>query len=121
MKSVTLGVTGHMLITAPFFLLSCFFYREPTAERAAEIDRFFGNIDTEVVVEESPSSIEMDNRQREMLGKMLVLAGLFLLLLVLVPNPPWGRMLFVLVALAVGGVGGLLLRVAKLAERKIPV
>ena len=64
MKSVTLGVIGHMSITAPFFLLSCFFYREPSPERAAEIALFFNNIDTEVIVEESPASIEMDNRQR---------------------------------------------------------
>ena len=50
---------------------------------------------------------------------MLVTAALFLLLLVLIPNPLWGRMLFALVALVVGGIGGLLLQVAKLAKRKI--
>ena len=121
MKSITLGVIGHMSITAPFFLLSRFFYREHGPERAAEVARFFGNIATEVIVKESPTSIEMDNRQRDMLGKMLVTAGGFLLLLVLIPNPLWGRMLFALVALIVGGIGFLLLQAAKLAKRKSPV
>lgn len=53
--------------------------------------------------------------------KMLVTVGGFLLLLVLIPNPLRGRMLFALVALIVGGIGFLLLQWAKLAKRKSPV
>ncbi|MEZ9948851.1 transporter, partial [Vibrio breoganii] len=90
MKSVTLGVIGHMSITLPFFVLSRFFYKEPSAERAAEINQFFNNVDTEVVVEESEQSILMDNKQHIMLGKMLLTASVFLAMLTLVPNPLWG-------------------------------
>ena len=43
--SVTLGVIGHMSITLPFFVLSRFFYKEPSPERSAEINKFFNNID----------------------------------------------------------------------------
>ena len=121
MKSVTLGVIGHMAITMPFFVLSQFFYREPSPERAAEIDQFFRNTDTEIVVEETAVSIAMDNRQREMLGKMLLLAALFLSLLVFIPNPIWGRILFVLIGLMVGGIGGLLLIAAKGALKDVHV
>ena len=117
MKSVTLGVIGHMAITMPFFVLSRFFYREPRPARAAEINQFFSNTDTEIVVEETAVSIAMDNRQREMLGKMLLLAALFLSLLVFIPNPIWGRTLFVLIGLIVGSIGGLLLIAAKRAVK----
>ncbi|MBY5946551.1 sodium:solute symporter family transporter [Photobacterium rosenbergii] len=110
MKSVTLGVIGHMSITLPFFVLSRFFYKEPSPERAAEINKFFNNIDTEVVVEDTEASIRMDNKQHDMLGKMLLTASVFLASLALVPNPLWGRALFIVVASIVGFIGFLLLR-----------
>ncbi|MGR5066424.1 sodium:solute symporter family transporter [Photobacterium sp. DNB22_13_2] len=110
MKSVTLGVIGHMSITLPFFVLSRFFYKEPSPERAAEINKFFNNVDTEVVVEDTEASIVMDNKQHDMLGKMLLTASLFLASLALVPNPLWGRALFIVVASIVGFIGFLLLR-----------
>ena len=119
MKSVTLGVIGHMTITLPFFVLSQLFYKGHSAKRESEVNQFFTNIDTEVVVEENATSIAMDNKQRDMLGKMLLIAAVFLSLLVLIPNPMWGRMLFVLVALIIGGIGALLLHAAKRAGRPV--
>ncbi|MEZ8267294.1 transporter [Vibrio cyclitrophicus] len=119
MKSVTLGVVGHMSITLPFFVLSQFFYKGHTPEREVEVNRFFSNVDTEVVVEDNVTSIAMDNKQRDMLGKMLLVAAVFLSMLVLIPNPMWGRMLFMIVALIIGGIGGLLLLASKRASRSI--
>jgi hypothetical protein len=119
MKSVTLGVVGHMSITLPFFVLSQFFYKGHAPEREEEVNRFFTNVDTEVVVEDSATSIAMDNKQRDMLGKMLLIAAVFLSLLVLIPNPMWGRMLFLIVALIIGGIGGLLLFASKRANRSV--
>lgn len=110
MKSVTLGVTGHMCITLPFFVISQFFYKEPSAERAAEIAQFFDNVDTEVVVEDTELSISMDNQQHMMLGKILLTASVPLAMLVFVPNPLWGKMLFVLVAAIVAFIGFLLVK-----------
>ncbi|MGV3000529.1 sodium:solute symporter family transporter [Vibrio sp. E150_018] len=110
MKSVTLGVIGHMSITLPFFVLSKLFYKEPSAERAKEIEQFFTNIDTEVVVEDTLESIKADNKQHEILGKMLISAGIFLALLMFIPNPLWGRALFVLLAILIAGIGVLLLK-----------
>ncbi|GEM78779.1 sodium:solute symporter family transporter [Vibrio superstes] len=113
MKSVTLGVIGHMSITLPFFVLSRFFYKEPSAERAAEINLFFNNVDTEVVIEESEQSILMDNKQHIMLGKMLLTASVFLAMLTLVPNPLWGKALFAIIAGIIGFIGFILLRTIK--------
>ncbi|MGF1700911.1 transporter [Photobacterium makurazakiensis] len=117
MKSVTMGVIGHMSITLPFFVLSQFFYKEPSPERAAEINTFFNNVDTEVVVEDSEASIAMDNKQHDMLGKMLLTASVFLSMLAFVPNPLWGKALFLIVAGIVGLIGFILLRTIKTAPQ----
>ncbi|MGJ8580928.1 MAG: hypothetical protein ACSHWR_01300, partial [Psychromonas sp.] len=113
MKSVTLGVSGHMLITLPFFVLSQFFYKGLSPERTAEVEKFFSNVDTEVVVEDTPLSVTMDNKQHTMLGRLLLTACVPLLLLTLVPNPLWGRLLFVAVAAIVGLIGWLLVKSVK--------
>ncbi|KII75352.1 sodium:solute symporter family transporter [Vibrio renipiscarius] len=109
MKSVTLGVIGHMAITLPFFVLSQFFYKEPSPERAADIEKFFNNIDTEIVLEETETSIMMDNKQHDLLAKMLLVASVFLAALALIPNPMWGRGLFLVVAGVVAAIGVLLI------------
>ncbi|MGB5446195.1 MAG: transporter, partial [Psychromonas sp.] len=101
MKSVTMGVIGHMAITLPFFVLSQFFYKEPSKQRLADTETFFTNIDTEIVVEDSKESIAMDNQQHMLLGRILLTAAVPLALLVFVPNPMWGKGLFVIVALMV--------------------
>ena len=113
MKSVTVGVTGHMLITLPFFVLSQFFYKAPSEQRIKETNQFFKNIDTEIVVEDSPMSISMDNKQHMMLGRILLTASVAIALLFFVPNPFWGKFLFIAVAAIVAFIGLLLTRAVK--------
>jgi len=113
MKSVTMGVTGHMLITLPFFVISQFFYKEPSQQRAKEISTFFTNVDTPIVVVDSAESISMDNKQHQMLGRILLTAAVPIALLVLVPNPLWGKGLFIIVSLLVALVGTLLVKAVK--------
>jgi len=113
MKSVTMGVTGHMLITLPFFVLSRFFYKEPSKARLEETSQFFKNIDTEIVVEDTAMSISMDNKQHMMLGRILLAASVAIALLFFVPNPLWGKGLFLIVAAIVAFIGLLLTRAVK--------
>ncbi|WP_338167032.1 sodium:solute symporter family transporter [Vibrio sp. 10N] len=115
MKSVTLGLIGHMSITLPFFVCSQFFYKGLPAQREAEVKQFFTNVDTEVVVEDSLESVAMDNKQNNVLGKMVLIASVFILCLTLVPNPLWGRMLFVIIAAILALIGTLLVK----SERKL--
>ena len=61
-----------MLITLPFFVLSQFFYKGLSPEREAEVELFFSNVDTEVVVEDTELSIKMDNQQHTMLGRLII-------------------------------------------------
>ncbi len=114
-KSVTCGVIGHTCITLPFFCITHFFYKEPVGYRKAEIEKFFENTDTEVVVEDTPLSIEMDNKQNSVLGKMLLAGGAFVSLLIFVPNPMWGRGLFIIIGGMLALIGFILIK----AQRKI--
>ncbi|MEZ9041547.1 MULTISPECIES: sodium:solute symporter family transporter [unclassified Vibrio] len=119
MKSITMGVTGHIIITGGFFLLTRLFYKEPTGKRAEEIAEFFSNAETPVIVEDSPQSFEADRQQYILLGRVLLATSAALLLLTLIPNPMWGRMLFVLMAAIVGFISWLLLRAGKLNDVKL--
>ncbi|MEL0628812.1 sodium:solute symporter family transporter [Psychromonas aquatilis] len=119
LKSITMGVTGHIIITGGFFLLTQLFYKEPTGKRAEEINEFFSNVATPIVVEESRQSFEADRHQYKLLGKVLVATSIALLLLTLIPNEMWGRMLFVLMAGIVGFIAWLLLRAAKMEDVKL--
>lgn len=105
LKSVTLGVGAHMLITLPFFLLTTLFYKVPSAERAAEIARFFDNVDTPVVSEDTAETLELDRQPYQLLGKLLMASALGVLLLVLVPNEMTGRLIFVSIAAILGILG----------------
>ncbi len=115
-KSVTCGVVGHMCITLPFFFLTKLFYKEPVGQRKEEIEKFFYNVTTEIIVEDTPLSITMDNRQNSILGKMLAISGICVLSLMLVPNPLWGRLLFAILAGMLILLGGALI----LSQRKVP-
>jgi len=119
MKSITMGVTGHIIITGGFFLLTQLFYKEPTGKRAEEINDFFSKVETPIVVEDSHSSCESDRHQYALLGRVLTATSCAILLLVLIPNEMWGRMLFVLMAVLVGFIAWLLKRAAKFEDEKL--
>ncbi len=119
MKSITMGVTAHIIITGGFFLLTQLFYKEPKGERAEEINQFFNNVSTPIVVEETAESLKADRQQYALLGRVLLATSVALLLLTLIPNPLWGRMLFVLMSLMIGFISWLLLRAAKLKDTEL--
>ncbi|WP_069383212.1 sodium:solute symporter family transporter [Halomonas caseinilytica] len=101
---VAVGILSHLVITAGFFVSTRLFYRGLSEEREAEVNTFFVNRDTPVVTEEEQYLVE-DNRQRNILGYLIIIAGLSVTLMFLLPNPFWGRMTFVLcggIILAIG-------------------
>ena len=119
MKSITMGVTGHIIITGGFFLLTQLFYKEPTGKRAEEINDFFSKVETPVVVEDSKETFESDRHQYRLLGRVLMATSGALLLLTLIPNEMWGRMLFVLMAAIVGFISWLLKRAGNFEDEKL--
>ncbi len=73
------------------------------------VDKFFENLDTPLVSESSEQK-KLDNKQRKMLGSLIAVAGLGIMAMFLLPNPLWGRFVFVLCGAIVGGVGVLLMK-----------
>jgi len=90
---VTISLFSHIVITGGFFCLTTLFYRELKPEREIAVDRFFTNINTPVIKAEDQNTY-LDNRQRILLGRMVSIAGIFVLALMIIPNPLWGRMVF---------------------------
>ncbi|MGX9416851.1 sodium:solute symporter family transporter [Vibrio sp. RC27] len=106
---VAIGLMGHITFTGGFFILSTLFYKPLTGKRQADVDKFFENLSTPLV-SESAEQQQLDNKQRGMLGKLIAVAGVFICFMALLPNPMWGRLVFILCGLIVGGVGVLLVK-----------
>ena len=81
-----------------------FFKGFKSKEREEEYNTFFKNLNTPVVSTHS-DEIEVDNGQREILGKLTVVFGLGAMLLFLVPNPLWGRFVFIFIGGTVTPIG----------------
>ncbi len=106
---VALGLIGHIVFTGGFFVLSTLFYKPLSEERQKNVDKFFENLDTPLV-SESNEQKKLDNKQRKMLGTLIAVAGLGIIAMFLLPNPIWGRLVFVLCGAIVAGVGILLVK-----------
>lgn len=106
MTSMTLGLVLHGCITTPFFLLSQLFYKGHSPERQAEVDLFFENTSTPVVVDEEDAEVvASDCRQRKTLGGLLAAAGGMIVLMVFIPNEFASRFVFVAVGAIVLAIG----------------
>ena len=106
---LTLG--AHVFITAGFFCATSLFYKEANDQHKLETDHFFKNLETPVVADAQQD--EVDRQQRNKLGSMVICMSAGILLMGLIPNPFWGRMIFVICALTIGGIGFLLKSSAK--------
>ena len=114
--NLMLTLAAHVFVTAGFFCLTAFFYREETDSRRAQLKSFFKDLETPVIADDAQN--EYDCRQRDKLGSMVMIMGSGILLMALIPNPLWGRMIFVFCALIVSSLGFLLKRTARL-ERSL--
>lgn len=115
--TVVIGMLGHIIITGGFFVCSQFFYKGLTPEREKEVEEFFKRVDTPVVVDDS--EIHVDNSQRAILGKLIKVFGLSALVLCLVPNPIEGRIVYLVMAGILYGIGYALVKAVEGKKRKI--
>ncbi|MFH0263229.1 transporter [Vibrio barjaei] len=106
---VAIGLIGHMIFTAGFFVLSTLFYKPLPEHREQDVDKFFNNLATPLVAE-STEQKKLDNRQRRMLGSLIAVAGVGVMAMFVLPNPLWGRFVFVLCGSIVFAVGLLLVK-----------
>lgn len=106
---VAIGLIGHIVFTGGFFILSTLFYKELAPHREKDVDKFFTNLATPLVNESSEQQ-NLDNKQRRMLGTLISVAGIAIMTMFVLPNPLWGRLVFVLCGAIVLAVGLLLVK-----------
>ncbi|WP_413283568.1 sodium:solute symporter family protein [Vibrio sp. MA40-2] len=99
-------IAAHLFLTAGFFIASTLFYKEPSAADLEREEKFFEQLETPVVAEEGQD--EYDRIQRSRLGTLVTYMGLGLFLMILIPNPMWGRLMFAGCAIAILLIGYLL-------------
>ncbi|MEZ9646378.1 sodium:solute symporter family protein [Vibrio sp. 10N.261.52.C2] len=109
-------IAAHLIITAGFFCLTTLFYDEAKDPYVETTKEFFKDVDTECVAEEGQDIV--DRMQRAKLGTLVIYMAAGLTLMVLIPNPLWGRLLFLACAGAVFAVGYGLKKSAQLTNEE---
>ncbi|WP_409432274.1 sodium:solute symporter family transporter [Litorimonas sp. RW-G-Af-16] len=111
--NLILTIGAQVFITAGFFCATSLFYKEGADKNLEETKRFFEDLKTPVIAGDDQD--EYDRQQRRKLGSMVRYMGAGLLFMALIPNPIWGRIVFLLCALAILTVGTFLKRSASAA------
>lgn len=112
--NVILTIGAHLFITATFFCSTALLYREERDQNREETTRFFVDLETPVISDDKQS--EYDKQQRNKLGSMVIIMGTAMLMMALIPNPVWGRVLFVLCASSILFIGGTLKKSARVQK-----
>ncbi|MGR5254009.1 sodium:solute symporter family transporter [Vibrio astriarenae] len=107
-------IAAHLFLTAGFFWATTLFYKEEQDVNKESTDTFFKDVETEVVASEGQDIV--DRMQRNKLGTLVTYMAAGLTLMVLIPNPLWGRIVFLCCAAAVFAVGYALKRSARIDE-----
>ena len=110
--NLILTLAAQVFITAGFFCATSFFYIEEKDDHKMETDHFFKDLETPVIADDQQD--EFDRQQRNKLGLMVICMSAGILLMALIPNPFWGRMIFVVCAGTIFSIGFLLRRSAKM-------
>lgn len=109
--NLILTIAAHLSITATFFWATTLFYKAEKDPHKEETERFFADLATPVVSGDGQD--EYDRQQRNKLGTLVIAMGTGILLMTLIPNPAWGRMLFAFCSAAILAIGASLKRSAR--------
>jgi len=110
-------IAAHLVLTAGFFISTKLFYKEPSAEDVMREETFFKMLERPVIAEEGQD--EYDRMQRSRLGALVTYMGIGLLLMIMIPNPIWGRLMFLGCALAIMLIGYLLKKGANVPSPEV--
>ena len=108
--NLMLTLAAHLFVTAGFFWSTSLLYKEEKDKHRAQRESFFEDLETPVIAADGQD--EYDRQQRSKLGSMVMFMGGGILLMTLIPNPGWGRLLFIVCALVISSIGFLLKRSA---------
>lgn len=107
------GLGAQFTITCGFFMSTKLFFKGfKSKAREESYNKFFNNITTEVIAIETGEN-ELDNTQRGILGKLIFAFGIILSMLVVIPNPIFGRVTLFLIGLTNATIGYFLNRASK--------
>ncbi|MDG1122559.1 MAG: transporter [Glaciecola sp.] len=109
--NLMITIAAHLVITAGFFCSTTLFYNEATDEYRVEREAFFNDVETPFIADAEQG--DYDRHQRDKLGAMVLIMGVGVLLMCLIPNPLWGRLVFVGCAMTILTIGLLLKRSAR--------
>lgn len=101
--NLMMTIAAQLVITAGFFCSTALLYRSEQDEHAEQTQAFFDDVETEFVADDKQD--EYDRQQRLKLGNMVLVMGSGLALMLLIPNPSSGRVIYGLCALAILLIG----------------
>lgn len=101
---------GTSVVGVICFFGSAFFYRASPAAHVARVEQLFARL--RLPVEEAADANISDEPVYRLLGTLCKVYGAFILLLMLIPNSPTGRLCFLFVGGFMGAAGLILSRVA---------
>jgi Na+/proline symporter len=110
-------IAAHLILTAGFFCSTTLFYKEKSDENKQAREDFFVDIETPVIADYEQD--EYDRQQRHKLGGMVIYMGIGVSLMAFIPNPMWGRLVFVCCALVILGIGVLLKKSARSIRQQV--
>jgi len=112
---------GNVGLGTAWFLLTTLFWKQSAPAHRERVENFLVRLDTPIdfAAEEGAHNAN-DARQSAAVGWLCLAYGSFVVLLALVPNPLMGRLAFVCCGGLVAGIGGVLLAVARRANRPLP-
>ncbi len=101
--TLILTISAQVFITGGFFCLTSLLYREKSDPNLQSRQSFFKDLATPVVA--GLEQDDYDRQQRQKLGNMIICMGTGIFFMALIPNPIWGRLMFVLCALSILTIG----------------
>ena len=112
--NLMLIIAGHLVLTSGFFWATSLFYKSSEDTNKQETEKFFEDVETPLISDDEQNSI--DCQQRRKLGTMVLIMGTGMLFMMLIPNPWWGRLVFLSCAVVILFIGWLLTRSAQVNE-----
>jgi len=104
--NLMLTIGAQVFVTAGFFCATSLLYKEARDPNAEARKRFFADLSTPVIADSAQD--EYDQQQRRKLGAMVMCMGVGIAIMCLIPNPMWGRAMFLICAVGIGLIGLLL-------------
>jgi Na+/proline symporter len=114
-----IGILLNIFVGSAWFLLTPLFSQTRTAEEIKRVDAFFNEMHTPVDFEKEEGAGN-DTVQASIMGKLCLIYGGFMLLLMLIPNPLVGRLAFLFCGGCMFGVGALLYRAGSRGQHVVP-